>query len=100
MPGRHDRRTQAMDEGRRHLRRGIARCAQQVQATGAPQVDCVGRPMRYSNEMAERHSPSQVDRLARGWDVSLAAKPTARWCGTCKDAGRDPFQPLGHRCDA
>ncbi len=64
--GRHDSHTRAHQESRYHLRQGIAICAEQIKATGEKQVDCVGRPMQYSNEMAERHGMKTVAKWARG----------------------------------
>lgn len=93
--GRHDRHTAQHQQARRHLRQGIATVALQAKLSGGPELDCVGRPLQYANEMAERHSIGQIERWAKGWSLT-AGKPSKRWCQTCRRAGRDPFQALEH----
>lgn len=64
--GRHDRRNQRHEQGRYHLREGMAKVALATKVTGKTAVDAVGRPLLYSNEMAERHSAGQLESWARG----------------------------------
>lgn len=96
--GRHDAHTRANQQARRHLRAGMAKCAIRSKVSGRPEVDCVGRPLLYSNEMSERHSLPTLERWAKGYSAIVVGKPTQRWCPRCKAAGRDPFQPVRHAC--
>lgn len=63
---RNSQRTRMEDEARYHLRGGIASMAMKTKVTGKPEIDCRGTPLKYSNEMAERHSISQVERWMKG----------------------------------
>lgn len=65
--GRHHRLAQQHTESRYWLRQGMAKVALEAKVTGKPAEDSVGRPLLYANEMAQRHSTSQIQRWAKGY---------------------------------
>ena len=81
------------------MRAGIARVALKAKLTGKPEVDFVGKPLVYANEMAERHSLTTIGRWADGMDAKAGNKPSQIWCKPCRDAGREAWQPAPHACD-
>ena len=71
--GRHDGHTRAHQHARYRLRGGIARMAIQAKVEGKPVEDSVGRPMKYCNEMADRHGLKTLEKWARGATMSALA---------------------------
>lgn len=63
---RHSPRMKREDEDRYRLRQGIAKFAIRSRVTGLPEVDAVGRPLKYCNEMEERHSLHTLTQWAKG----------------------------------
>ena len=63
--GPHHRLNQQHTESRYWLRQGMAKVALEAKVTGKPAEDSVGRPLKYANELAERHSTSQIQRWAK-----------------------------------
>ena len=51
-------------ESRLQMRAGMARTALRAKYTGAPEVDCQGRKLKFANEMAERHGTHTLQRWA------------------------------------
>ena len=80
--GRHHRLNQQHTAARYHLRAGIARVALEAKVTGKPAEDSVGRPLLYSNEMAQRHSASQLERWADG-PSPMALSSGMDFCSRC-----------------
>ena len=62
--GRHDTHTKTHQAARYHLRAGMAKVALQAKAEGRPAVDSRGTPLRYANEMAQRHNTKTLARWA------------------------------------
>lgn len=81
--GRHDRKLEAHQKARYHLRRGMATVALKAKVEGKPEVDCVGRPLLYANEMAERHGVNTLARWARG-AKTVAIIGGIDFCSKCK----------------
>lgn len=55
----------------------MARVAMLSKLSGKPEVDAVGRPLKYSNEMNERHSISTLEQWSKGRSVkSVIGMPT------------------------
>ena len=83
--GRHHKLNQQHTAARYHLRAGIARVALEAKVTGKPAEDSVGRPMLYSNEMAQRHSASQLEKWADDRRSSTAVFSGMEFrCPQCK----------------
>lgn len=61
--GRLDQRVRQEDESRRHLRAGIAKVALRHKRQ-RPAVDSRGAPLRYAQQMAERHNERTLERWA------------------------------------
>jgi|SRR3990167_638966 len=81
--GRHHRLNHQHTAARYHLRAGIARVALEAKVSGKPAEDSVGRPLLYSNEMAQRHSASTLERWADGHSTTGAFEGMA-FCRRCK----------------
>lgn len=62
---RLNKRLHQEDASRYQLRAGIAKVALQSKADGRSTLDSSGRPFRYSNEMASRHSMSTLERWTK-----------------------------------
>ena len=80
--GRHDAHTRQNQKARYHLRAGIAKVALEAKRDGKPAEDCVGRPLQFANEMAERHNTKQLVQWSKGY------KPAGfvggmEFCPTC-----------------
>lgn len=84
---------QSEDAARRRLRTGAARVAQEMRDTGQG----VGQGFR-AEAMAFGVGSRNLGRMADGMNPIPVTRPTARWCGTCKRAGAEPWQPLDHEC--
>lgn len=80
--GRHDGHTRQHQQARRHLKQGMAKVALRARVEGQPATDCVGRPLLYANEMAERHSARTLERWAKGHTI-LAIGTGMDFCPTC-----------------
>ena len=59
-------------ESRLMMRAGMARTALRARYTGAKEVDCQGRPLRYANEMANRHGYKTLERWANKGRISYS----------------------------
>lgn len=94
--GRHDQHTQLHQESRYWLRQGMARVALRTKLSGKPEVDARGTPLKYSNEMAERHSTTTIQRWADGMDAKAGNRPSQVWCRLCKNLGRNPWRAYPH----
>ena len=90
--GRHNSHTQQHQQARYHLRQGIAKEALVTKVTGKPAVDSVGRPLLYSNEMAERHNAGTLEKWARGYRATSVVSGMAfcRRCHRIPEACRCP----------
>ena len=85
--GRHNAHTRAHQQARWHLRQGIATCALKTKVDGELEVDCVGRPLQFSNEMAERHSIKTLQKWADG-RRTVALSEGMDFCARCQRVPR------------
>ena len=82
---------QSEDAGRRRLRTGAARVALAMTASGRDR----GMGLR-AEAMADGTSVRNLDRMAHGMNPVTILRPSKRWCKTCRDDGRDPWQSPNH----
>ncbi len=81
--GRHCRHTAAEQASRYNLRQGMAKVALQAKRSGKPELDCVGRPLRYANEMAQQCGTKTIEKWARG-SHTVAMSGGMDFCPDCK----------------
>ena len=80
--GRHDSHTRAHQSSRYHLRAGIAKVALEAKRDGKPVEDCVGRPLQFANEMAERHNTKTLVKWSKGYK-KVVVSSGMEFCPDC-----------------